>query len=87
MNSCSPHPSCSNKQKEVTALQTWRTSQDFPSRPLPVQSGLVSVALSLRPPPQFFLQIIYFLQEKVIVAKIKSTLYKLKGKPSAYGTV
>lgn len=82
MNSCSPHPSCSHKQKEVTALQTWRTSQDFPSRPLPVQSGLVCVA-----PPPFFLQIIYFLQEKDIVAEIKSTLYKLKGKPSAYGTV
>lgn len=79
MNSCSPHPSCSPKQKEVTALQTWRRSQDIPSRPLPVQS----VAL----PPLFFLQIIYFLQEKDIVAEIKSTLYKLNGKLSAYGTV
>lgn len=81
MNSCSPHPSCSPKQKEVTALQTWRRSQDIPSRPLPVQF------VAPPPTPLFFLQIIYFLQEKDIVAEIKSTLYKLNGKLSAYGMV
>lgn len=75
MNSRSPHPSRSHKQKEVTALQTWQISQDFPGRPLPVQSGLVSVAPFPPSPP---LQIIYFMQEKDIVAEIKSTLYKLK---------